>query len=416
MAKDLVIVLAGGAGKRLLLLSEDRAKPAVPFGGIYRIIDFALSNCVNSGLYHIFVLSQYRPRSLMRHLDFGNPWDLNRLNAGMVILQPHVGTVGSHWYQGNADAVRQNIHLIEERSPEAVLILAGDHVYKMDYRPLLAFHKQRNADLTIAVKRVRPEETIKFGTCALDKDKRITRFEEKAKAPRSNLASMGIYVFSRRALFDCLLADAGDSDSAHDFGKDIVPSMIADRSVCGYEFRGYWQDVGTVGSYFESNMTLLEPDSPIDLANADWPILTKFEDLPPARFLASANVGESLICDGSVIEGTVESSIVSPGVTIGEGAVVRNSIILNGCTVEQGARINLSVVDKNTIIGENARIGSGIDFAANRDHAEIMHQGVTLIGKQSFVPPNSVIGRNCLVRVSEPGGSPLRIESGMTAV
>jgi glucose-1-phosphate adenylyltransferase len=415
MAKDLVIVLAGGAGKRLLLLSEDRAKPAVPFGGIYRIIDFTLSNSVNSGLYHIFVLSQYRPRSLMRHLDFGNPWALNRLNAGMLILQPHVGSVGSRWYQGNADAVRQNIYLIEERSPEAVLILAGDHVYKMDYRPLLAFHKQRNADLTVAVKRVRREETAKFGTCVLDKDKRIIQFEEKSKAPKSNLASMGIYVFSRKALFDCLLTDA-DEDSAHDFGRDIVPRVIQSGSVCGYEFRGYWKDVGTVGAYFESNMALLQPDSPIDLANDDWPILTKFEDLPPARFHASADVGESLVCDGSVIEGTVESSIISPGVTIEQDAVVRNSIILNACTVKQGARVNLSIVDKKSTIGEHARIGSGIDFTPNRDHPGILDHGVTLIGRRSFIPPRSVIGRNCLVRMWKPDSSPVELDSGMTAV
>jgi glucose-1-phosphate adenylyltransferase len=415
MAKDLVIVLAGGAGKRLLLLSEDRAKPAVPFGGIYRIIDFTLSNCVNSGLYHIFVLSQYRPRSLMRHLDFGNPWALNRFNAGMLILQPHVGSVGSHWYQGNADAVRQNIYLIEERSPEAVLILAGDHVYKMDYRPLLAFHKQRHADLTVAVKRVRREETTKFGTCVLDKDKRISQFEEKSKTPKSNLASMGIYVFSRKALFDCLLADP-EHNSAHDFGRDIVPRVIQSGSVYGYEFRGYWKDVGTVGAYFESNMALLEPDSPIDLTNEDWPILTRFEDLPPARFQTSADVSESLVCDGSVIEGTVESSIISPGVTIQQGAVVRNSIIMNACTIREGARVNLSIVDKKSTIGEHARIGSGIDFTPNKDHPAILDHGVTLIGRRSFIPPRSVIGRNCLVSMLEPGNSPVELESGMTAV
>jgi glucose-1-phosphate adenylyltransferase len=350
----------------------------------------------------------------MRHLDFGNPWDLNRMNAGMVILQPHVGNVGSHWYQGNADAVRKNIHLIEERSPEAVLILAGDHIYKMDYRPLLAFHKQRRADLTIAVKRVRQEETAKFGTCILDKDKRITEFEEKANVPKSNLASMGIYVFSRRALFECLLADADGSDSADDFGKDIVPKMIESRKVYGYEFRGYWQDVGTIGTYFETNMALLEPDSPIDLADDDWPILTKFDDLPPARFLSSADVSESLICDGSVIEGKVDSSIISPGVTVERDAVIRNSIILGSCVVKEGARINLSIVDKKTVIGENARIGSGIDFTPNEDHPTIMNQGVTLIGRRSWIPPNSVIGRNCLVSMRQAGVEPLDIPSGTT--
>jgi glucose-1-phosphate adenylyltransferase len=416
MAKDLVIVLAGGAGKRLLLLSEYRAKPAVPFGGIYRIVDFALSNCVNSGLFNIFVLSQYRPRSLMRHLDFGNPWDLNRLDAGMVILQPYVGNVGSSWYQGNADAVRQNIHLIEERAPEAVLVLAGDHIYKMDYRPLLEFHKQRHADLTVAVTKVRREETTKFGTCTLDKDKRIAHFEEKPETPKSTLASMGIYVFSRRALSECLLADADTSNSSHDFGRDIVPVMIKNREVYGYEFRGYWQDVGTIGTYFESNMALLEPDSPIDLYNTNWPILTKFEDLPPARMLESADVSDSMICDGSIIDGTVESSIISPGVVILKGAVVRNSIVLNGCVISEGARVNLSIIDKNTTVGTNTKIGIGIDFSPNQDHPAIMDHGVTLIGRGSHIPAESAIGRNCLVRTTQADDCPLEIESGMTAL
>jgi glucose-1-phosphate adenylyltransferase len=416
MAKDLVIVLAGGTGKRLLLLSEHRAKPAVPFGGIYRIVDFALSNCVNSGLYNIFVLSQYRPRSLMRHLNFGNPWDLNRLNAGMVILQPHVGTGGSSWYQGNADAVRQNIHLIEERSPEAVLILAGDHIYKMDYRPLIEFHKQRRADLTVAVKKVRQEVTTQFGTCVLDKDKRITEFEEKPRIPKSNLASMGIYVFSRRALFDCLVSDAHDAESSHDFGRDIVPTLLERSRVYGYEFRGYWQDVGTVSTYFESNMALLEQDSPIDLSNTDWPILTRFEDLPPASILGSSDVSDSLICDGCVIDGTVESSIISPGVIVESNAVVRNSILLAGCRVQSGASVNLAIVDKYTTIGENALIGSGIDFTPNREHPAILDHGVTLVGRGSRIPPDSTIGRNCLVSVSAPDDQAITVASGSTLV
>jgi glucose-1-phosphate adenylyltransferase len=416
MAKDLVIILAGGAGKRLLLLSEHRAKPAVPFGGMYRIIDFAISNCVNSGLYHIFVLSQYLPRSLMRHLDFGNPWDLNRLNAGMVILQPHVGRVGSSWYEGNADAVRQNIHLIEERSPETVLILAGDHIYKMDYRPLLEFHRQRHADLTVAVKKVRREDTTHFGTCILDKDKRITKFEEKPKIPKSDLASMGVYVFSRQALVDCLLSDAHDTTSSHDFGKDIVPHLLDRSRVYGYEFRGYWQDVGTVSTYFESNMALLEKRPPIDLDNTDWPILTRFEDLPPASILGPSEVSDSMICDGSVIDGTVEGSIISPNVIIESNAVVRNSIVMAGSRVSSGAAVNLAIIDKYTTIGENTRIGSGVDFTPNRDHPTILDHGVTLIGRGSRIPPNSSIGRNCLVGIRDAEGEPLIMESGSTLI
>jgi glucose-1-phosphate adenylyltransferase len=414
VAKDLVIVLAGGAGKRLLLLSEDRAKPAVPFGGIYRIIDFALSNCVNSGLHQVFVLSQYRPRSLMRHLEFGNPWDLDRLDAGMMILQPYVGNVGSKWYEGNADAVRQNVHLIEERDPEDVLILAGDHIYKMDYRPLLNFHKNRQADLTIGVTGVRPEETTKFGTCIIDAGKRVTEFEEKPERPRNSLASMGIYVFNRKTLFDCLLADGGNGEY-HDFGRDIVPALVNRKRVYGYEFRGYWQDVGTVGTYFESNMALLNPIPPINLSDTDWPILTRFEDRPPTRLLASSAVSQSLVCGGSIIDGTVENSVISPGVVIRNGAVVRNSIVLEGSEIGCGSSINLAIIDKNSTVGDEAKIGYGVDFTPNTDHPRIMNSGVTLVGKNSLVPSSSVIGRNCLVRTRGRPEKPLMLPSGTTS-
>ena len=416
MAKDLAIVLAGGAGKRLLLLSERRAKPAVPFGGIYRIIDFALSNCVNSGIGHVFVLSQYLPRSLWRHLDFGKPWDLDRLEGEMMILQPYVGSSESKWYEGNADAVYQNLHFIRERSPETVLILGGDHVYKMDYRPLLRFHKEKKADLTVAVKKVRPEETTKFGTCLLDEDKQIVEFEEKARHPKSNLASMGIYVFDTEALADCLIKDSKNANSSHDFGRDIVPWAIGDRRVCGYEFNGYWQDVGTINAYFESNMELLHPNPPIDLDDPEWPILTNFEDLPPARLLRLGHVTESMICDGCVINGTVESSIISPGVIVEEGAVIRNSIICAGCTISGGVKINLSILDKHVSVGRNAKIGCGVDFRPNEEHSSIMASGVTLIGRGSHIPADSVIGRNCLVQTPRGTDRPLQVESGNTLV
>ena len=416
MAEDLAIILAGGAGKRLLLLSERRAKPVVPFGGIYRIIDFALSNCVNSGIGHVFVLSQYLPRSLWRHLNFGKPWDLDRLKAEMMILQPYVGSSQSRWYEGNADAVYQNLHFVRERSPEAVLVLGGDHVYKMDYRPLLDFHKKKGADLTVAVKRVRPEETTKFGTCLLNEDRRIIEFEEKASRPKSNLASMGIYVFDTEVLADCLIKDARNANSTHDFGRDVVSWAISDRRVYGYEFNGYWQDVGTISTYFESNMELLRPDPPMDLDDRDWPILTHIEDLPPARLLKHGRASESMICDGCMINGTVESSIISPGVVIEEGAVVRNSIIFAGCIISRGAKINLSIVDKHVSIGPNAKIGSGVDFRPNEEHASIMASGVTVIGRGSHIPGDSVIGRNCLVQARRGAEGPLHVESGKTLV
>jgi glucose-1-phosphate adenylyltransferase len=416
VANDLVVVLAGGAGKRLLLLSERRAKPAVPFGGIYRIIDFSLSNCVNSGLNRVFVLSQYLPRSLWRHLNFGKPWEMDRLNSEMMILQPYVGSPESRWYEGSADAVYQNLHFIQERSPEAVLILGGDHIYKMDYRPLLAFHKERRADLTVAVKRVKPEETAKFGTCLLDEDRRIVQFEEKAKNPKSNLASMGIYVFDVNVLVDSLIKDARNTTSAHDFGRDIVPWLVEERRVFGYEFNGYWQDVGTISTYFESNMELLHPNPALDLDDPDWPILTNLEDLPPARLLSRGRVTESMICGGSIINGTVESSIVSPGVVIEEGAVVRNAIIFERCVVSSGAKISLAVIDKKVSVGRNAKIGSGVDFRPNEEHPSIMSSGVTVIGRNSNIPADSIVGRNCLVHTPGSVDGPLRVESGKTLV
>jgi glucose-1-phosphate adenylyltransferase len=416
VAKDLVIVLAGGAGKRLLLLSERRAKPAVPFGGIYRIIDFPLSNCVNSGLNHVFVLSQYLPRSLWRHLNFGKPWDLDRQNSEMMILQPYVGSSESKWYEGNADAVYQNLHFIQERSPETVLILGGDHVYKMDYRPLIDFHKERRADVTVAVKRVRPEETAQFGTCVLDESRRIKQFEEKSTNPKSNLASMGIYLFSTEALVDCLIKDARNTGSSHDFGRDIVSWIYEERRVFGYEFKGYWQDVGTITTYFESSMELLHPNPQLKLDDPDWPLITNFEDLPPARLLTSGNVSESMICEGAVINGTVECSIISPNVVVEQGAVIRNSIIFAGCKISTGAKINLAIVDKHTSVGGDAKIGVGVDFRPNEDYPTMMASGVTVIGRGSTIPAGSSIGRNCLVHTPQGAPKPLSVESGKTFI
>jgi glucose-1-phosphate adenylyltransferase len=367
---------------------------------------------VNSGLRQIFILSQYEPRSLWRHLDFGNPWDLNGMGSEVVILQPYVDTAGEKWYEGNADAVRRNMHFIEERKPEAVLILGGDHVYKMDYAPLLAFHKQRGADLTVAVTEVKTEETPKFGTCVLDSQKRIVKFEEKATKASSNLASMGIYVFSRKVLRDCLVGDPTGKD-AHDFGRDVLPLLIDRSRVFGYEFRGYWRDVGTISTYFEASMDLLDPRPPIDLFDSDWPVLTKFDDLPPARFHATGSVSESLICDGCVIEGTVEGSVISPGVRIQKNAVVRNSVVFADSLICEGAMLHLAIVDKEALVGENAKVGYGVDFTANREHQDLMSSGLTLLGKGSVIPPGSVIGRNCQVHTDGNSSRPIDLKSGL---
>jgi glucose-1-phosphate adenylyltransferase len=412
MARDLVVVLAGGAGRRLLLLSRHRAKPAVPFGGIYRIIDFALSNCVNSGLRQIFILSQYEPRSLWRHLDFGNPWDLNTMGSEVVILQPYVGTAEDRWYEGNADAVRRNMHFVEERTPDSVLVLAGDHVYKMDYRPLLDFHKQRKADLTVAVTRVKPEETPKLGTCVLDGQKRIVEFHEKSRDAKSTLASMGIYVFTRKALRECLLGEDTGMEKAHDFGGDILPVLVKQNRAYGYEFRGYWRDVGTIGTYFETSMDLLSQRPPIGLSDPDWPILTNFEDRPPTSFGDACRVSDSLISHGAVIRGTVESSVISPGVTVEKDALVRNSVIFAGSTVGEGALVNLSIIDKDVVIGERAKVGYGVDFSPNHEHPDLMSTGLTLVEKASVIPAGSVIGRNCQILRRDRCGDAVVVQSG----
>ncbi|MGQ9602728.1 MAG: glucose-1-phosphate adenylyltransferase family protein [bacterium] len=412
MAKDLVIVLAGGAGERLLLLSEERAKPAVPFAGHYRIIDFTLSNCVNSGLFEIFMLTQYMARSLLLHLDHGKPWHLGGLGTNLVVLQPHHGAGGLKWYLGTADAVWRNIYLVHEHSPRNVLILAGDHIYKMDYRPMLEFHRNKKALLTVGVKAVDPSQATLFGTCRLDEDARIVEFVEKSSKPSTNLASMGIYVFDPDALESYLEEDSQDWTSSHDFGKNIVPKMIASGRVYGYLFSGYWQDVGTVETYFEANMSLISHSPPIDLDDPTWRIYTKFDENPPAKFGSNCKVRQSIICDGALIQGTVEKSMISPGVVVEEDAVVRDSIILRNSRIRRGAKINLAIVDEKVEIGAGATIGSGIDFSPNIDYPGILRSGITMIGKSSIIPQGSRIGRNCLINLKKSCDNPLDIPSG----
>ncbi len=411
MAKNIVIVLAGGSGERLLALSARRAKPAVPFGGHYRIIDFTLSNCVNSGLSEIFVLTQYRPGSLMKHLEFGKPWHLGGNRSTLLVLQPHGASEGLSWYKGNADAVWQNLHLIQERTPKCVLILAGDHIYKMDYRPLIDFHRARGSALTVAVKRVNPSETPMLGTCVVD-DGRILEFEEKSTNPKSNLASMGIYVFEPEALIAALKQDAEDERSSHDFGKDILPRIVRNGEAFAYEFAGYWRDVGTIDAYFEANMDLVGIKPAIDLDDGEWPILSRFPDQPAAYLSQTSSVTTSLVCDGATVEGKVEQSIISPGVVVEPGAVVRNSIVLHNTRIQTGAKVNLSIVDKNSVIGSDSKVGSGIDFTPNRRYPSLLTSGITLIGKGSYIPDGSTIGRNCVVEIERPKPGPLRIPSG----
>jgi glucose-1-phosphate adenylyltransferase len=409
----LTLILAGGEGERLSILSQVRAKPGVPFGGKYRIIDFALSNTVNSGLTDVGILTQYAPRSLIDHIGVGRPWDLDRSRGGAALLQPFIGRGRARdWYRGTADAVLQNIDFITDRSPELVLVLAGDHVYKMDYRPFIAMHREHEAELTCAVRRVPIEEAHRFGIMDVADDGRVTDFIEKPAKPPSNLVSMGVYVFSWPALRDALSPDRVD------FGRHVLPWMVEQgRAVYGYEFGGYWQDVGTIESYWRTSLDLLTDEPGIELNDLGWLIYTKSEERPPARIGPAASISRSMISHGCVIDGTVEHSVLSPGVRVAAGATVRDSIVMFDAVIEADAVLDRAILDKECRIGAGARIGVGDDLRPNRDEPERLYAGITLVGKKALVPGGVVIGRNCRI---DPGaterdfGRRRRIRSGET--
>jgi glucose-1-phosphate adenylyltransferase len=409
----LTLILAGGEGERLSILSEVRAKPGVPFGGKYRIIDFALSNAVNSGLTDVGILTQYAPRSLIDHIGVGRPWDLDRSRGGVALLQPFIGRGRARdWYRGTADAVLQNLDFIADRDPELVLVLAGDHVYKMDYRPFLALHREKDAEVTCAVRTVPITDAHRFGILDVADDGRVTDFIEKPAQPPSNLVSMGVYVFSWPLLRDLLSVERVD------FGRHLLPWMVEQgRRVFAYEFAGYWQDVGTVESYWETSLDLLRDDPGIELNDLGWLIYTKSEERPPARIGPEARVSRSMVSHGCVIDGTVEHSVLSPGVRVAAGAVVRDSIVMFDAVIDEGAMVERAIVDKEAVIGAGAAIGAGDDMPPNRDEPERLYAGITLVGKRARVPEGVEIGRNCRI---DPGvverdfGGARRIESGTT--
>ena len=399
MKRVTTMILAGGQGDRLSVLSEERAKPAVVFAGRYRIIDFTLSNCMNSGLTRVGVLTQYRPRSLNDHIGIGRSWDLDRAGGGVSLLQPYLGREASDWYQGTADAAYQNLYYIEESRADEVLILAGDHVYKMAYDELINFHRAKGADITIPVYTVPWEEASRFGTLVLDDDDRIVGFDEKPPEPRSNLVSMGIYLFNKDVLVKALTEDAENDDSEHDFGRDIIPPIVADRNsrVYGYRFRGYWRDVGTIDAYFDANMDLLKELPELDLYDAETRIRTRNTDYPPAKIGPNAAVQRSLLSDGCIINGRVEHSVLSPGVYVEEGAVLRDAIVFNDTHIEPGAVIDKSIVDKEVRVGRNSIIGYGDDWSPNHERPDIVNAGLTIVGKRAEIPPGVRIGRNCVI-------------------
>ncbi len=399
--KVLTLILAGGQGSRLSILGEKRAKPAVPFAGKYRIIDFPLSNAVNSGLYRVAVLTQYRPHSLMQHISIGEPWDLNRAQPnGVQIWQPYRGRKDQDWYRGTADALYQNRNLIAESGTDRVLILSGDHIYKQDYRDLLNFHEAKGADLTVAVMNVAPEEVFRFGIMSTDATQRITRFTEKPKQSDSTLASMGIYVFNTRFLLQKLNEDAADLESSHDFGKNIIPKMVANDKVYAYPFSGYWVDVGTISSYWETNLALLQPKSGLDLYDPSWILHTRSKERPPVKMGSLGESHDSLLSNGCVIEGKVVNSVLSPGVWVEPGAVVRDSVIMNDTVIRSGALVDRCVLDKEIEVGAGAQVGVGDVNTPNELEPANINTGITIVGKRAHIPDGAMIGRNCRI---DPG-------------
>ncbi len=387
--KTRAVILAGGEGSRLSVLTQKRTKPAVPFAGKYRIIDFPLSNCVNSGILDLMVLAQYRPQSLIEHIGSGAPWDLNRdFTGGIKILTPYKGRSNSDWYAGTADAVQQNFSFIKQGLPDLVLVLSGDHIYTMDYEPMIAFHLDHQADLTVGTIRVPMEQASRFGILAANDDYEITAFVEKPAKPPSNLANMGVYLFNRDLLDRVLWEDHTHKKSSHDFGKDIIPLLVKSKArVFAFPYSGYWMDVGTVQSYWQAHMDLLSPSPPLKLYDRSWVMHTRTEERPPARIPANAHVYASMISGGCFIESgaRVESCVLSPGVIIKPGAVVRESIILTDTVIESGAVVERAILDKQVHIGQNARVGGGISD---------LEVKLALVGKKSVLPAGYIIEPN----------------------
>ncbi len=392
----MALILAGGAGTRLGVLSERRAKPAVPFAGRFRIIDFTLSNCVNSGIYDVSVLTQYLPRSLNDHIGIGRPWDLDRSRGGIRLLQPYQGRGHQQWYGGTADAVLQNLDHIRESRADTLLILSGDHIYKMDYRPMLRLHEERRADLTLAVMEVPPEEISRFGIVATDDHGKVVRFLEKPKEAPSTLANMGVYVFRVEALIDRLRA-LSEKHPDLDFGKHVIPGMVDAFGVYAFPFAGYWVDVGTVDAYWQTSMELVSGTSRLDLFDPSWVIHTRSEERPPMKLGPQAVVQESMVCNGCIVRGQVVRSVLSPGVYVSPGAVVTESVIMNDTWIGPGAVVERCILDKRVVVGTGTQLGWGDDNTPNRQMPDAFHFGITLAGKGAHIPAGKRIGRNVLI-------------------
>ena len=392
----IAMLLAGGQGSRLGVLTSDMAKPAVSFGGKYRIIDFPLSNCINSGIDTVGVLPQYQPLVLNSHIGIGIPWDLDRNNGGVAVLPPYERSDTSEWYTGTANAIYQNLKYMERYNPEYVLILSGDHIYKMDYEAMLDFHKQKNADVTIAAIPVPMEEASRFGVVLTDEDKQITEFEEKPQHPRSNLASMGIYIFSWPVLRDSLIAMKDQSNC--DFGKHIIPYCHeGGKRLIAYEFNDYWKDVGTLGSYWEANMELIDLIPEFNLYEEYWKIYTKQDIIEPQYIAKDAVVERSIIGAGAQIYGQLSNCVLGAGVTVEEGAVLKDSIIMKNTYIGKDAYVEKAIIAENCMIGEGDEIGVG-EEAESKLNAKIYAFGLATIGEHSVIPPHVKIGKNTAIK------------------
>ncbi len=391
------MLLAGGQGSRLGVLTRNLAKPAVPFGGKYRIIDFPLSNCVNSGIETVGVLTQYQPLELNDYIGNGQPWDLDSNNAGVHVLPPYQKQKKTDWYKGTANAIYQNIPFIERYNPDYVVVLSGDHIYKMDYSKMLNFHKEKNAACTIAVYEVPMAEASRFGILNTNEDGSIYEFDEKPKKPKSNKASMGIYVFTWEKLRKYLEEDENDPKSQNDFGKNVLPAMLnAGESMFAYRFEGYWKDVGTIESLWESNMDLLDPNIPLDLNDPEWRIYSRNPVMPPHYVAKGATIQNSLAAEGCNVYGTVDFSVLFAGVYVAPGAVVRDSIIMPGSRIEEGATVQYAIVAENSVVGANSVVGQRPEDMENKED-----WGVAVIGSGCTLAPDTVVPPKAMIDAEE---------------
>ena len=391
----IAMLLAGGQGSRLGVLTSNMAKPAVAFGGKYRIIDFPLSNCINSGIDTVGVLTQYQPLRLNTHIGIGIPWDLDRNRGGVTVLPPYEKSTSSEWYTGTANAIYQNLEYMELYNPDYVLILSGDHIYKMDYELMLDYHKANNADVTIAAMPVPIEEAKRFGIVVTDDDNRITEFEEKPENPKSNLASMGIYIFSWKVLKNALIALKDQNEC--DFGKHVIPYCFENnKRLFAYEYNGYWKDVGTLNSYWEANMELIDIIPVFNLYEEFWKIYTRTDAIPPQYISSDAFIEKSIIGDGSEIYGKVYNSVIGSGVVIEEGAVVRDSIIMQDTVIGKNTSVEKAIIAEEVVIGDNVEIGVG-EEAENVLKPKIYNSGLVTIGECTVIPDGVKIGKNTAV-------------------